>query len=201
MPLATLPPNSRLVDPTLGAGALLDIGVYTLTYASVIMGAGKVGDDHPHPKVTSSLDIVNGIDHSNAVILDYEAKAGERVPTVGRTAVCTSTFHFKGAEDFARIEGSDGTITIFGIAASCPSGFRVKKAANGGVKKEQEQIIRFEQPLGTVGFVYEADAVAIDISNGRTENSVMPLDETLRMMRLMDGIRKDAGLVYPQDQC
>jgi hypothetical protein len=46
---------------------------------------------------------------------------------------------------------------------------------------------------------WEADAVALDIANGRTENGIMPVMESLRIMKLMDGIRRQGGLVYPQD--
>jgi len=46
---------------------------------------------------------------------------------------------------------------------------------------------------------WEADAVALDIANGRTENGIMPVEESLRIMKLMDGIRRQGGLVYPQD--
>src|SRR6478752_2289444 len=45
--LSTLPDEHRLKDPALGAGALLDIGFYTLTFASIILGEWKVGKEHP----------------------------------------------------------------------------------------------------------------------------------------------------------
>ncbi|KAH8749941.1 hypothetical protein F5883DRAFT_720683 [Diaporthe sp. PMI_573] len=200
MPLETLPPDSRLKDPALGAGALLDIGVYALTYASIILGDWKVGKQHPEvAKVVSSLDIVNGMDEANVVVLEYPSG------TVGakKTAICTSTFRYRAAEDFARIEGSKGSITIFGVGASLPGGFRVVEGSRPGSGEADERLERtftVEKPAGTSGFFWEADAVAEDIANGRTENATMPLDETLRMMKLMDGIRREAGLKYPQDR-
>lgn len=61
MPLESLPTSSRLRDPALGAGALLDVGIYTLTYASLIMGDFQVGKAHPEPsRVTSSLSVADG---------------------------------------------------------------------------------------------------------------------------------------------
>jgi dihydrodiol dehydrogenase / D-xylose 1-dehydrogenase (NADP) len=201
MPLDTLPAESRLKDPKLGAGALLDIGVYTLTYASFILGDGKVGREHPQPrKVTGSLSIVDGIDESNVVVLNYAPKEGEKR---GKTAVCSSTFHYKGGEDFARLEGTDGEIVIFGVAASVPGGFRVKGGPQPGHGEKDERVERtykVERPEGTLGFCWEADAVAVDIAKGRKENERMPLDETLRMMKLMDEIRKKGDLRYPQDE-
>ncbi|EOO01320.1 putative dimeric dihydrodiol dehydrogenase protein [Phaeoacremonium minimum UCRPA7] len=200
MPLDTLPSNSRLKDPALGAGALLDIGVYTLTYASIILGDWKVGKQHPGPiKVTSSLDIVNGIDEANVVVLDYQSTN----EASKKTAICTSTFRLRGAEDFARIEGSKGSIIIFGLGVSVPGGFRCIKGLRPGfgeIDERSEKVFTVEKPEGTVGFFWEADAVAEDIAHGRNENAIIPLDETLRMMRLMDGIRREAGLIYPQDR-
>lgn len=199
MPLETLPPDSRLKDPALGAGALLDIGVYALTYASIILGEWTVGKQHPEvAKVVSSLDIVNGIDEANVVVLEYRSGTA----SAKKTAICTSTFRYRGAEDFARIEGSKGSITIFGLAASVPGGFRVvegSRPGSGEPDERSERTFTVEKPAGTTGFFWEADAVAEDIANGRTENATMPLDETLRMMRLMDGIRREAGLRYPHD--
>ncbi|KAK9311172.1 NAD(P)-binding protein [Lipomyces starkeyi] len=197
MPLANLPADSRLKDPNLGAGALLEIGIYTLTHASLILGAGKVGDEHPRFNVISSVDITDGIDDSNVVVLSYEADKDAGLVT--RTAICTSTFKFKSCSDFARIEGSLGTITISGYVAASPSEFRITSIGTDQVHEPKQQVYKFPQPEGTGGFVYEADAVALDIAAGRKENSTMPLNETLRMMRLMDGIRKEAGLIYPQD--
>ncbi|VUC35729.1 unnamed protein product [Clonostachys rosea] len=199
MPLDELPANSRLKDPALGAGALLDIGVYTLTYASIIMGDWKVGKEHPKiERVTSSLDIVNGIDEANVVVLDYASASGGK-----KTAVCSSTFRFRGAEEFARIEGTAGSIVLFGLGVSVPGGFRVIEGSRpqmGDADARVERVFNIEKPEGTLGFFWEADAVAEDISNDRTENATMPLDETLRMMKLMDGIRRAGGLSYPQDE-
>lgn len=198
MPLDTLPKESRLRDPALGAGALLDIGVYTLTYASIIMGDWKVGKDHPAPtRVTSSLDIVDGIDEANVVVLDYPAAHG------AKTAICTSTFRTRSERDFARVEGSNGSIVIFGFGASVPGGFRVLEGSVPGIREEDtraSRVFNVERPGGVLGFIWEADAVALDIAAGRTENTTMPLDETVRMMALMDGIRREGGLVYPQDK-
>lgn len=190
MGVAALPANSRLKDPALGGGALLDIGLYSLTIASLVLGNGKVGDEHPAPWVISSLNITEGIDYSNTVILRYPHAKGRDA-----TAVCTSTMLYKSCEDFCRIEGSEGTIILFGGAASIPSGFRLRRK---GGKDGEEEVFKFEHP--GVGWHFEADAVAIDLSQGRTESAIMPLAETLRVLRLTDTIRKQGGLVYPQDK-
>jgi predicted dehydrogenase len=198
-PLDTLPDNHRLKDPALGAGALLDIGFYTLTFASIILGEWKVGKEHPKPKkILSSLDIVNGIDEANVVVLEYSSATG-----AAKTGVCTSSFRYRGPNDFGHIEGSNGSITLFGPAVSVPDGFRVTEGPRPSppeADNRQERVFNVERPEGTLGFYWEADAVAEDIAKGRTENGIIPLDEALRMMGLMDEIRAAAGLKYPQDE-
>lgn len=187
-PWDDFPKTHRLKDPALGGGALLDLGIYTLTYSSVIMGRGLYGDEHPKYKVTSSMDIVDGVDETTTVTLQYKTPDGRP-----QTAVCLPTVLADSQSDFGRIQGNKGTITLYTKhGPSCPTGFRVK---NGSDEKD----FHFEHPEGTSGFIYEADAVAEDILAGRTENSRMPLSETLRVMRLMDQIRAQNDLVYPQD--
>lgn len=184
-----IPPSHRLKDPALGGGALLDLGIYTLTYSSLIMGRGLYGDKHPDVKVVAAMDIVNGVDETSTVVLQYKTAEGNP-----QTAVCLPTVLADSQHDFGRIQGKEGSITLYTeLGPSCPTGFRVKKG------KAEEEDFRFDHPEGTFGFIYEADAVAQDIFAGRTEDARMPLSETLRIMRLMDQIRAQCGLGYPQD--
>lgn len=78
-----------------------------------------------------------------------------------------------------------------GIAASAPASFTVE------IKDEKPQKYNFER-IGK-GFYWEADAVALDIAAGRKENGTMPWAETLRMMEVMDHIRRQGGAKFPQD--
>lgn len=197
--LSSLPDNHRLKDPALGGGALLDIGFYTLTFASIILGDWKVGKDHPKPtKVLSSLDIVDGIDAANTVVLEYPSANGGV-----KTGVCTSSFRYRGADEFGYIQGTNGSITLFGPAVSVPGGFRVTEGERPGppaADTRTTRVFNVERHEGTLGFYWEADAVAQDIAKGKTESDVVPLDETLRLMELMDEIRAANGLKYPQDE-
>ncbi|KAH7163485.1 hypothetical protein B0J13DRAFT_492135 [Dactylonectria estremocensis] len=185
-----LPASSRLKDPALGGGALLDLCVYPISYSSLIFGRGQRGEDHPEVKVTSSMDIANGADEADVVTLQYKTPDNH-----SQTAVCIATVLANSPRDFGRIEGKEGSITLYTeLGPSCPTGFRVTNA------KGEEEDFPFTHAEGTFGFIYEADAVAQDIFAGRTESARMPLAETLRVMRLLDQIRGQNGLVYPQDQ-
>lgn len=183
MPISSLPASSRTADPSLGAGALLDIGIYTLTWASIIL------DQHPNkpclstPDVTSSMSFTGGADEMTSMILNYKELKVQ--------AICTVSMRYKGASEFCRIEGSKGRVEVGGAATSKP-GFLVVK-----LKGEEEKRMEFE--TSGFGFFYEADSVAVDLRSGRKESAIMPLEESLRMMKLMDFIRGQNGLRYKQD--
>jgi len=178
IPLEKQPTESRLVDPALGGGALLDIGIYPLTWASLIFPTNKNGE----PEVVSSMSLNKGVDEITSVILRYKS---------GAQALCTASYLHKTDAEFGRIEGTEGSIVICGRAASKPNALILK------VKGKPEKLIDFN--FEGWGFFYEADAVARDIKAGKIESEVIPLSETLRMMKLMDKIRQQNGLKYPQD--
>lgn len=182
MNMAAIPSHSRLKDPALGAGALLDLGIYPVAFGNLFLD-GRVGDEAERPAVSACMKLVDGIDHANVVILNYEAKK--------RVAILSSTLQFKTADAFCRIEGSKGELRISGPAGSVPKDITIIQ--NG----KAPRTIKYTHP--GKGFYFEADQVALDIGAGRTENSIMPLAESLRMMELLDGIRHHCGLRYPQD--
>lgn len=184
MPLSSMAPGSRTADPSLGAGALLDIGIYTLTWASLILDSHPDNAGAKPPTISSSMSIVNGVDEMTSVLLNYQQLKAK--------AICTSSMRYKSGEEFCRIEGENGMIIVGGLAASKP-GFLIIR-----LKGKKEERKEFE--VQGMGFHFEADAVADDLRMGRTESSLMPLAETKRMMKLMDRIRKANGLRYVQDK-
>lgn len=182
MPIKGRNPESRTVSKKLGAGALLDLGVYSLTWASLVLdtvsgaspeiSANMVFSDHEQPD--------NRVDEQVAIVLQYSQQRAQ--------AICTASLLYKTPEIFARIEGSKGTILVGGVAASKP-GFLVVKPRDGEEKK-------IEFPVEGRGFYYEADAVALDIQAGRLENATCPLSTTQRILSRMDSIMGVCGLSY-----
>ena len=203
MNIASLGPDSRLKNPALGAGSLLDVGIYSLTWGLLTLDS-KVGDEAELPKIVASQTLSHGIDVASNIILHY--------PSTGRQGVLTSTTEFKTDRDFARIEGTEGHIILNGIAASVPSSFtihpKVASSVNGDVAgvngakaPPKTQTFSFDEirPADGKGFFWEADAVALDIAAGRLENSTMPHSETLRVMKILDEVRRQGGARFPQD--
>lgn len=181
MPLDKQAPGSRVADLALGAGSLLDIGMYTLTWENMIMHGQA--EDYEKPTVLSSLILNKGVDEISTVVLSYQKKRAQ--------AICTASYLYKTEPEFCRVEGTEGTIHILGRATSKPHTLIVRK------KDAEEKKLEFL--FEGWGFFREADAVAKDIRDGKLEDDTMPLKETIRMMELMDYVREQNGLRYPQD--
>lgn len=166
-------PKGRLFDPALGGGALLDVGIYTISMASMVLG--------PHPdRIESTVTMgETGVDEQSAFILGYEG--GELA--VLYTAVRTST------PVEARILGTEGRILVH-----APFYKSAKVTLQAGDRMEEVDL-----PLEGNGYNYQAVEVMSCLRNGRTESDIMPLDETVALMEVMDQIRSQWGLKYPME--
>ncbi|KAM5345648.1 hypothetical protein ACJ41O_011509 [Fusarium nematophilum] len=177
-----LGPESRLKNPALGAGSLLDIGIYSLTWGLLNLDPG-VGDKAQRPKIAASQTLVDGVDVATSMILLYPD---------GKQGILTSNVSVKTPAGFCRIEGRGGHIVVEGFAASVPQSFTVYTEEQPEGKKYE-----FERP--GKGFYWEADAVATDIAAGKTESDVMPWAETVRVLEILDEVRRQGGATFPQD--
>lgn len=128
-----------------------------------------------------------GVDESTSVVLTYS--------NLRASAICLSATTCKFPTEFLRLEGSNGdSIVMTALAPSWPIGFTHVKA--DGTRQD----FNYSAPADCKGFIYEADAVAQDLAAGRKENARMPLSETVAVMTVLDTVRKQGGLVYPQDK-
>lgn len=187
MDIASLGPESRLKNPALGAGTLLDIGIYSLTWGLLTLDA-KIGDSASKLGIVASQTLSWDIDVATSMVLSHPS---------GAQALLTSSSSFKTAPEFCRIEGTEGHIIVAGPAASAPAQFTVHYKAKGD-SAATSKTHEFERPGR--GFYWEADAVALDIAAGRTENAVMPWEETIRVLDILDEVRRQGGAKFPQDE-
>jgi predicted dehydrogenase len=164
-------PHSRLFDPELGGGALLDLGIYPLALASMLFG--------PPARITSSAHLGRtGVDEAAAVLLGYAGPQQALLLAALRTRTPQT----------AVLRGTQGSITLLRPWWRAE---RLALAVNGrGV-----QI--YDEPLAGNGYNYEAAEVGRCLRAGQLESAVMPLDETLSLMQTMDQIRAQWGLRYP----
>ncbi|OJJ61905.1 hypothetical protein ASPSYDRAFT_595432 [Aspergillus sydowii CBS 593.65] len=185
--IASLPADSRLKDPRMGAGSLLDIGIYALTWGLLTLDS----ELKEKPRVTATQTLRDGIDIASSFILHY--------PSTGRQGILTSTTEARTPEVFMKIEGSEGYITVEGPAASAPRAFTVyPKIGSTGTSAEKERK-RYEFEPEGMGFYFEADAVAGSISRGEKENEIMSHSETVRVLEILDEIRAQGGARFPQE--
>lgn len=201
---AEFDPHSRLFAPALGGGALLDLGIYPLSLASMIFGA-------PERIVSLAHLGETGVDEQSAVILGY---AG------GRQAVLTAALRTDLPTE-ALIMGTEGRLKIHNPMfrphaltlyprrqgplppSRIPERFkRLGRAL--GLDRWWQRFQRgpgkpFHLPLSGNGYNYEAAEVMRCLRAGELESPIMPLNETLAIMRTMDEIRAQWGLRYPME--
>jgi predicted dehydrogenase len=165
-------PEGRLFNPVFGGGALLDVGIYPLSLAHMVLGTPN--------RIVSMADIGStGVDEQTAFVLGYDR--GQMA--VLSTAVRTNTPHE------AYIIGTSGWIKIHSPWWVSDT---LTLKGDGG-----EQIISC--PMVGNGYNYEAEEVGNCIRSGKLETKIMPLDDTLALIRVMDEIRSQIGLRYPME--
>jgi dihydrodiol dehydrogenase / D-xylose 1-dehydrogenase (NADP) len=166
--------EGRLFNRELGGGALLDVGIYGVSFASMIYGE--------QPKEITGVAHIGetGVDEMSTVILSY-AK--------GRQAVIGSSIKTTLPNE-GYIIGADGSIKI-------PTFWRAEKANLFlGGKKAGTVRKRFRGS----GYRYEAEEVMRCLRAGKTESAVMPLEESFEIMKTMDRIRALWNLKYPGEE-
>lgn len=180
----SLPITSRVRDKKLAAGSLLDIGIYPLTYSRILLD-DKVGNDHTKfvHKSFLTIDQEDKVDHLCSIMVKYEN---------GKHAILTSSELVDGPKAYVRLEGTNGWVEMYSDNPARAKHFKI-------FNKEGTLIHEFRDESGYNGFIYEANAVADDINEGKLQNSVMPHAETLLVMGVMDEIRNQNGLIYEQD--
>ncbi|KAJ9603563.1 hypothetical protein H2200_011749 [Cladophialophora chaetospira] len=192
--IPNLPDTSRYKDLNLGAGTLLDLGIYPLTWSFLALDPNKPGASEK-PNVFATQTHIDGVEVTSSILLQY--------PSTGRQGVVTSTT-MSGLRDpvVCRIQGTKGHVDVEGAAAAAPLSFTVyrRKPGTKSDTKDDFETKKYDYPKIGRGFIYEADNTAVDIAAGRKESAIMPWGETIRVMEIMDEIRKQGGTKYPQDQ-
>ena len=164
--------NERIHAPELAGGALLDLTVYPLNFASMVFGDDIVKVD------ASCVKIDTGVDGQDNVMLTYRD---------GKMATMYTTIHAQ-TDRRGMINGSLGYIEIENI-----NNYESMKVYD----LDRKVIASYEAPKQITGYEYEVRAAIRAIREGKTECEEMPHAETIKMMKLMDQIRADFGIVFP----
>ncbi|MCX7773388.1 MAG: Gfo/Idh/MocA family oxidoreductase, partial [Clostridia bacterium] len=149
-------PESRLFDPSLGGGALLDIGIYAVSLASMVFG--KQPDT-----IKSVVEMApTGVDEQSGILFGYDKGRFASISTAIRTTFVND----------AVIYGTEGYIHI-------PDFYHAQQAILYPKDGRKEA---FGPMFTSTGYQYEALEVMSCLHEDRLESNVMPLDETVAIM-------------------
>jgi predicted dehydrogenase len=166
-----LPATHRVFAPALGGGGLLDVGIYPLSLAAFLLGEIEAVQAQAQLGHT-------GVDVHTAFMLRH-ARGGF---SQGLCSLrCTTPWR-------ALVLGSAGRIEIE------PPFFHAERFT---LARHGEPAITHELPHTGNGYAHQIEEVNRCLRAGLHESRVMPLDESLQLMRLLDAMRAQIGLRYP----
>ena len=171
----TKPPEagSRFYEKKLAAGALLDLGIYTINFSNIVFGSQPKGISG-YAQFTDQ-----GVDRLSTYNLIYSE---------GRQALLSAAVALPTPHQ-ARIYGEKGRIVVDDFYH--PQQYQI--ILNG----KKPQLVN--EGFDGFGYLYEAREVQRCLISGKTESTICSLDETVAIMRAMDDLRKQWGLSYPNE--
>ena len=164
--------RERLVRPELAGGALLDVGVYTLNFAAMAFGTEILST------TSTCVKMDNGLDAQDSITLVYP---GERMAVLNSSMLARS-------DRQGIISGDGGHMIIDNI--NNPQSIKV-------LDGNYQTVAEYHAPSQVTGFEYEVNACIDALDKGLLQTLDMPHDETLRIMRQMDALRKEWGVRFP----
>lgn len=167
--------KQRLREPALAGGALLDLGVYPIHFASMILGTEV-------ERIESSVSMFpSGVDGQENMTLHYKN---------GAMAVLSASM-FVVSDRYGGIYGTKGYVVVENI-----NNFESITVYNG----MHEKIAFYKAPRQISGYEYEVEACVKALREGWNQCPQLPHAETLRIMKLMDTLRKQWQMKYPFEE-
>ncbi len=162
----------RIMQPELAGGALLDLTVYPINFALMVFGDQIVKTDAMCVKTPT------GVDGQDTVVFTYAD---------GRMATLYTTIYAQ-TDRRGIINGDKGFIQIENI-----NNYEVINVYD----LDRKIIATYPAPAQITGYEYELRAAIKAVKEGKLECEEMPHSETIKVMKIMDGIRAGYGIVYP----
>ncbi|MBN1140161.1 MAG: Gfo/Idh/MocA family oxidoreductase [Anaerolineae bacterium] len=167
---AALNPEGRLFNPALAGGALLDVGIYVVAFAAMVLG-------RPPTQIQAAAHLgETGVDEQTGMVFKYDR---------GELALLSCAVRATTPQE-ARIVGTAGSIHM--------PAFWHAPAATLAVPGQEPVVF-----TGDFGYQYEAAEVMACLCAGLKESATMPLDESMTIAETMDEVRRQIGLRYPME--
>lgn len=167
----------RLAAPELAGGALLDLGVYPMSFADLVLGG--------FTSVAARGTLTDqGVDSTAAILLTGPSGASGLVST-------TMLAHTPCS---ALVVGTEANLLLDGTFYQ-PTTVRLVSRKGEVLDVRDESL-----PEHVHGFSYEAAEVAWCLAEGKRESETLPHAATLRVMEAMDEVRRQVGVVYPGEE-
>lgn len=164
--------KERLMKPELAGGALLDVGIYPLNFAAMIFG------DKIEKTISTCTKLDTGVDAQACITQIF---ADGKMATLN-TSMLAHT------DRMGVISGDGGCIIVDNI--NNPQHLTIED-------KDFKIVAEYDAPKQISGYEYQVTAAIEAIRAGKIETPFMPHSETLRMMEMMDALRKEWGIKYP----
>lgn len=199
------PDESRMVNMDLAGGVLLDLGIYSLTWVFQILYHTLPRAERKAPSQLSSQITKypsTGADESTTMILEFprSTPTGKyRSQGIAMTSlrVEMDPDGKTTAGPTIRIQGSEGEIQVLGYPFQ-PKRFKlIPRNVEGKAVREVREVVA-EFPSGGRGHYWEADEVARCLRDGKVESETMPWEESIVIMDVMDEVRRQGDLKYPE---
>lgn len=167
--------KERIIRPELCGGALLDLGVYVLNFARMYFGTDIV-------KTVSNCQMgPTGVDLQECISLCF---SDGRMANLQAGALCLN-------DRQGIINGTEGYIRVDNV--NCPE--------QVDVYRNYELVASYPKPADMItGYEYQVFECRRCIEAGLLESPLMPHAETLSIMKQMDSLRQEWGVVYPHDK-
>lgn len=163
--------NDRMKFRELGGGALLDLGIYPVSFAWDVLGA-------PETVIASATLTDQGVDQETAIILRYPS---------GAHAVLQTQMTGTGPNR-AAIVGRKGRIEIESVWYNVVGFTRYDES--GAV------VERFDEKVGGRGMHFQAAELERIVASGKLEGDILPPSESIAIMATLDEVRRQIGVVY-----
>lgn len=167
-------PEHRINNPRLAGGALLDLGIYPVSFAHDVLG--EPASIAAHAALTGT-----GVDRQTAILLGYDG---------GRQAVLHTALDTRGPNT-AAVLGTDGWVGLDAVWYT-PTSFTVRDGRG-------DVIERFAQEVEGRGMQYQAAELERLVEAGSTSGEILPARESVTVMRTLDEVRRQIGLEYPTE--